>query len=169
MPLLARMLLSPLFIDIRAGAVADLGDLLADRRISAGGHVAVAVGPGQGEQVVEAIRPALANADVFTVDGGSLEAAGDLQSELRGKSYDAVVGIGGGRTLDVAKYAATRLGLPMVAVATNLAHDGIASPGQLAAPRGRQGVLRGRPADRRRRRPRLRAHVTAADGAVRRR
>ena len=128
MPLLARMLLSPLFIDIRAGAVADLGELLADRRISAEGHVAVAVGPGQGERVVEAIRPALANADVFMVRGGSLEAAGELQAELRGKNYDALVGIGGGRTLDVAKYAATRLALPMVAVATNLAHDGIASP-----------------------------------------
>lgn len=128
MPLLARMLLSPLFIDIRAGAVSGLGDLLSDRRISADGHVAVAVGPGQGERVVEAIRPTLANADIFTVRGGSLEAAGDLQGELRGKSYDALVGIGGGRTLDVAKYAATRLALPMVAVATNLAHDGIASP-----------------------------------------
>lgn len=128
MPLLARMLQSPLFIDIRAGAVSGLGELLADRRISADGRVAVAVGPGQGERVVEAIRPALANADVFTVQGGSLEAAGELQAELRGKHYDALVGIGGGRTLDVAKYAATRLALPMVAVATNLAHDGIASP-----------------------------------------
>jgi glycerol-1-phosphate dehydrogenase [NAD(P)+] len=127
-PLLARMLLSPLFIDIRAGAVSGLGDLLSDRRISADGHVAIAVGPGQGEQVVEAIRPTLANADIFTVRGGSLEAAGDLQADLRGKNYDALVGIGGGRTLDVAKYAAMRLALPMVAVATNLAHDGIASP-----------------------------------------
>ena len=128
MPLLARVLLSPLVIDIRAGAVSGLGDLLADKRISAGGHVAVAVGPGQGERLVEAIRPSLGNAEVFTVRGGSLEAAGELQEQLRGKTYDALVGIGGGRTLDVAKYAATRLALPMVAVATNLAHDGIASP-----------------------------------------
>jgi glycerol-1-phosphate dehydrogenase [NAD(P)+] len=127
-PLLARMLLSPLFIDIRAGAVKGLGDLLSDRRISADGHVAVAVGPGQGEQLVAELGPALDNADVFMVRGGSLEAAGELQADLRGKHYDALVGIGGGRTLDVAKYAATRLALPMVAVATNLAHDGIASP-----------------------------------------
>ena len=42
--------------------------------------------------------------------------------------YDALVGIGGGRTLDVAKYAASLGGLPVVAVATSLAHDGIASP-----------------------------------------
>ena len=128
MPLLARMLLSPLFIDIRAGAVSGLGELLADRRISADGHVAVAVGPGQGEQIVEALGPALKHADTFTVEGGSLEAAGVLQDQVRGREYDALVGIGGGRTLDVAKYAATRLGLPMVAVATNLSHDGIASP-----------------------------------------
>lgn len=128
MPLLARMLLSPLFIDIRAGAVSDLGELLTDRRISAEGHVAVAVGPGQGEAVVADIGPALDNADVFTVRAGSIDAAGELQAQLRGKQYDALVGIGGGRTLDVAKYAATRSALPMVAVATNLAHDGIASP-----------------------------------------
>jgi glycerol-1-phosphate dehydrogenase [NAD(P)+] len=127
-PLLARMLQSPLFIDIRPGAVSGLGDLLFDRRISADGHVAVAVGPGQGEQVVEAIRPSLTNADVFTVGGGSLDAASQLQAALRNRSYDAIVGIGGGKTLDVTKWAATRLGLPMVAVATNLAHDGIASP-----------------------------------------
>ena len=128
MPLLARMLLSPLFIDIRAGAVSGLGELLADRRISAEGHVAVAVGPGQGEKLVAELGPALDNADVFTVRGGTLDAAGELQASLRGTHYDALVGIGGGRTLDVAKYAATRSALPMVAVATNLAHDGIASP-----------------------------------------
>ena len=44
------------------------------------------------------------------------------------RSYDAVVGIGGGKTIDTAKYAATRYGIPMVSVATSLANDGIASP-----------------------------------------
>lgn len=128
MPLLARMLTSPLFIDVRSGAIGGLGALLADRRISADGRVAVAVGPGQGERVVEALAGSLSNADVFPVAGGSLTAAGALQTQLQTASYDALVGIGGGRTLDVAKYAATRLGMPMVSVATNLAHDGLASP-----------------------------------------
>jgi glycerol-1-phosphate dehydrogenase [NAD(P)+] len=39
-----------------------------------------------------------------------------------------VVGIGGGKTVDTAKYAATRWALPMVSVATSLANDGVASP-----------------------------------------
>jgi glycerol-1-phosphate dehydrogenase [NAD(P)+] len=70
----------------------------------------------------------LADATVFEVKDASLASAGELQAVLGERGYDAVVGIGGGRTLDVAKYAATRAALPMVAVATNLAHDGLCSP-----------------------------------------
>ncbi|WBC02957.1 iron-containing alcohol dehydrogenase family protein [Micromonospora sp. WMMA1976] len=128
MPLLARSVLTPLHIDVRRGAVADLAAILSDGRISAGGDVAVVVGPGQGERIAELIRPSLRSADVFTVAGGTLDAADDLGAKLRTRSYDAVVGIGGGKTIDVAKYAATRRGLPMVSVATALANDGIASP-----------------------------------------
>ena len=128
MPLLARMVGAPLVIDVRAGAVAGLAPLLADRRISSGGHVAIAVGPGQGEEIAATVRPNLENCSVFKVADGELESATGLASSLRGGFYDALVGIGGGRTLDVAKYAASLTGLPMVAVATNLAHDGIASP-----------------------------------------
>jgi glycerol-1-phosphate dehydrogenase [NAD(P)+] len=115
-------------VEIGSGAVGALAALLSDRRISSGGEVAVVVGPGQGEEIVGVIRPVLEKANVFDVEGGTLRAALDLTDRLRGGSYDAVVGIGGGRTLDVAKYAAGLTGLPMVSVATNLAHDGIASP-----------------------------------------
>jgi glycerol-1-phosphate dehydrogenase [NAD(P)+] len=119
---------TPLAIDIGPGAIEALAPLLADRRISSGGHVAVAVGPGQGEAIARVLRPQLANADIMPVEGGSVEAAMDLAKRMRSGFYDALVGIGGGRTIDVAKYAASLAGLPMVAVATSLAHDGLASP-----------------------------------------
>ena len=128
MPLLARMVACPLTVDVRSGAVAGLAALLSDRRISTHGHVAIVVGPGQGERIVGEVSPALANAEIHPVRDGTLQAALELVDAVRARSYDAVVGIGGGRTLDVAKYAASLTGLPMVAVATNLAHDGIASP-----------------------------------------
>jgi glycerol-1-phosphate dehydrogenase [NAD(P)+] len=128
MPLLARVVSAPLFIDVRRGAVAGLADLLADQRISPHGDVAVVVGEGQGPRVAETIRARLPNAAVLPVQGGTLAAATSLEAELRSRSWDAVVGIGGGKTLDVAKFASFRLGLPMVSVATSLAHDGLASP-----------------------------------------
>jgi glycerol-1-phosphate dehydrogenase [NAD(P)+] len=127
-PLLARTVNTPLAIEVRRGAVTDLGAILADRRISNGGEVAIVVGPGQGEHIADLIRPKLEAADIFTAAGGTLDAANDLADKLRARSYDAVVGIGGGKTVDTAKYAATRYGIPMVSVATSLAHDGIASP-----------------------------------------
>ena len=52
MALLARMVACPLAIEVRNGAVAALPGLLSDGRISAGGHVAVVVGLGLGEEVV---------------------------------------------------------------------------------------------------------------------
>ena len=128
MPLLARMVAFPLSIDVHAGAVSGLADLLADRRISAYGHVAVAVGQGQGEQIAAVLRSRLPESDVFGISGGTVDAARGLADSLRQGDYDAVVGIGGGRTLDVTKYAASLTGLPLVTVATSLAHDGLASP-----------------------------------------
>ena len=128
MPLLARSVQTPLHIEVRRGAVSNLGKILADGRISSGGDVAVVVGPGQGERIAELIRPSLNSADVYTTAGGTLDAALELSAKLRSRSYDAVVGIGGGTTVDTAKYAATRWALPMVSVATSLANDGVASP-----------------------------------------
>ena len=139
MPLLTRMIGAPLSVDIGPGAVAQLAPLLADRRISAGGHVAVVVGPGLGEEIADTLRPQLANAGFATLGEGGVHEAYELAKRVRAGSFDAVVGIGGGRTLDVAKLASTLGGLPMVAVATSLAHDGIASPVASLEEGGRKG------------------------------
>ena len=126
MPLLARMLPSPLTIDVRRGAIASLGTVLADSRIATEGRIAVAVGPGQGAQIVADLD--LPQCEIFQVDEGTVDAADELGKKLRSGAYEAVAGVGGGKTIDVTKFAATMAGIPMVAVATNLAHDGIASP-----------------------------------------
>ncbi len=45
-----------------------------------------------------------------------------------GKGYRVVIGVGGGKVLDVAKCVALRLGAKLVSVPTSPSHDGIASP-----------------------------------------
>ena len=139
MPLLARMVESPLTVDIRSGAIERLAALLADGRISANGRVAIAVGPGQGEAIAQIVHPHLGSADVVRVQSGTVDAARHLADAIHASFYDALVGIGGGRTLDVAKYAASLVGIPMVSVATNLAHDGLASPVASLEHEGRKG------------------------------
>jgi glycerol-1-phosphate dehydrogenase [NAD(P)+] len=127
-PVLTRLIPSPVVVDIRGGALADLSRLLADQRISAAGTLAFAVSDGSGARLRERLAPELPGADWFPVAGGTIDAAVRLADAMRGKRYDAVVGLGGGKIIDVTKYAAARVGLPMVAVATNLSHDGICSP-----------------------------------------
>ena len=126
MALLARMLAAPLVIDVRPGALADLAKLLTDRKIAANGRVAVAVGAGQGEAIAARLPTGIA--DVIKLAGGGYDGAVALGASLRAGGYEAVAGVGGGGTIDVTKLAAHVAGIPMVAVATSLAHDGIASP-----------------------------------------
>jgi glycerol-1-phosphate dehydrogenase [NAD(P)+] len=128
MPVLTRLVPTPLTVVIRAGAVGDLVGILADQRITSSGRLAMVVSGGSGTRLRAGLEPHLPNADWYQVEGGSLTAAVDLSDRMRAGNYDAAVGIGGGRVLDATKYAAARVGLPMVAVATNLAHDGICSP-----------------------------------------
>jgi glycerol-1-phosphate dehydrogenase [NAD(P)+] len=126
---LSRILTAPLVVDVRRGAVAGLGALLADQRIATEGRVAVAVGPSQGDSVLADLAPGnLGAAEVFRVEDSTVDAAVHLGKQLRADAYEAVAGIGGGKTIDVTKFAAHMAGIPMVAVATNLSHDGIASP-----------------------------------------
>jgi glycerol-1-phosphate dehydrogenase [NAD(P)+] len=126
MPLLARMLAAPLYIDVRPGAVASLRGLLADRLIANDGRVAIAVGPGQGDSICSELQ--LDAAEVHRIPDGSFAAAVELGQRLRVGHFEAVAGIGGGKTVDVTKFAAHMAGIPMVAVTTSLGHDGIASP-----------------------------------------
>ncbi|KNB53663.1 iron-containing alcohol dehydrogenase family protein [Streptomyces caatingaensis] len=128
MPVLTRLIPSPVVVDIRAGALDDLASVLADQRISSSGKLAVAISGGSGAALRERLAPALPGASWYEVGGGTLDDAIKLADAMKSGHYDAVVGLGGGKIIDCAKFAAARIGLPLVAVATNLSHDGLCSP-----------------------------------------
>jgi glycerol-1-phosphate dehydrogenase [NAD(P)+] len=132
------MVATPLVVDVRPGAVKDLPEVLADQQISTSGRVALAFGRSA-RDVADELLPRLGQADPFLVGDATVDSATELADRIRAESYDAVVAVGGGRVLDTAKFASTRLGLPMVAVATNLAHDGIASPVSILGAGSRRG------------------------------
>ncbi|MGW0857615.1 iron-containing alcohol dehydrogenase family protein [Streptomyces sp. NPDC002690] len=128
MPVLTRLIPSPLVVDIRRGAMDDLAEVLHDQRISTSGKLAIAISEGSGRALKDRLAPFLPGADWYPVSDGTIDSAVRLANGIKGNRYDAVVGLGGGKIIDVAKYAAARVGLPLVAVATNLSHDGLCSP-----------------------------------------
>lgn len=57
----------------------------------------------------------------------TLDDAELLAGELKDRAVQAVIGVGGGRVIDLAKYAAHKLGIPLVSVPTTLSSDAIAT------------------------------------------
>ncbi|MFY8205136.1 MAG: iron-containing alcohol dehydrogenase family protein, partial [Actinomycetes bacterium] len=130
---------TPLYIDIRKGALDDLATVLADQRVSSTGHIAVVMTEGGKKKFEERLKKAEPKADFYISPGNSLDDAKALAENLKPKKYDAIVGVGGGRVIDLCKYAATLLEIPMISVATNLAHDGVASPVSILENNGGRG------------------------------
>jgi len=64
----------------------------------------------------------------IVIENSYLETAQKVQREALEIRSDIIVAIGGGKCLDVAKYAGAQLGLPFIAIPTQSAHDGICSP-----------------------------------------
>lgn len=136
MPAVVTLSPEPFRLEIRSGAIANLGQLLGIVRTE---PVAVVLGPGLRERIQDELSASMGGAaTLMSPHVGTLEGAEALAQSLINGGYRTVVGVGGGRTLDTAKLAGARAGVPMVAVATNLAHDGLASPVAVLEHKGRR-------------------------------
>lgn len=57
-----------------------------------------------------------------------VDATRKIQRDIRKDNSDLIIGIGGGRSVDIAKMVAFNLKKPFVSIPTSASHDGIASP-----------------------------------------
>jgi glycerol-1-phosphate dehydrogenase [NAD(P)+] len=66
--------------------------------------------------------------DSFIIDAADLANVNEAQQRVRGLGAHIVLGVGGGRSIDVAKLSSFNEHIPFVSVPTAASHDGIASP-----------------------------------------
>lgn len=66
--------------------------------------------------------------EVFFVENASMDEARRIEFGVAYSDVDSVIGIGGGKVLDVGKIVATELNVPFISIPTVASHDGIASP-----------------------------------------
>ena len=110
--------------------IANLGRFLAD--LVGGSRVSLVSGYSVRAALGDAVEGSLEGAGMECVwhmsqDNGA-EAFGEAERAVRRVDADAVVGVGGGRSVDIAKMTATTLGKPYVSVPTAASHDGMVSP-----------------------------------------
>jgi glycerol-1-phosphate dehydrogenase [NAD(P)+] len=65
---------------------------------------------------------------VHIVSHASMDVVNALHDKMATKMPDFVIGFGGGRSVDIAKMTAFRIGRPFLSVPTSASHDGISSP-----------------------------------------
>jgi len=66
--------------------------------------------------------------EVWRIERADVNTAEELAAEAVKRGVKIVLGIGGGKAIDVAKYVAYKTGSSMISVPTAPSHDGIASP-----------------------------------------
>jgi len=127
----------PGLVRIKSGALEKLG-VYCDR--CGFSLVAVVASSDVPSGIRESAEKALKAANVqvaqwFSCDQASFEQAQEVFVTLPGE-VSAIIGLGGGRALDVAKYVAFLARLPNIAVPTSLSNDGFCSPGASLAVAG---------------------------------
>ncbi|MFO7791870.1 MAG: NAD(P)-dependent glycerol-1-phosphate dehydrogenase [Candidatus Saliniplasma sp.] len=64
--------------------------------------------------------------NIYEIENASQKTVDDITENSKGE-YDFFFGVGGGRSIDVAKYSSHLLDVPFISVPTAASHDGIAS------------------------------------------
>ena len=84
--------------------------------------------PLAGSKVLESMKAKGMKTETMTVRSSTTEEVKKVEERIREFEPDIVVGVGGGKDIDVAKFGSKKAGRSFVSVPTAASHDGIASP-----------------------------------------
>jgi glycerol-1-phosphate dehydrogenase [NAD(P)+] len=118
----------PRYVDIGSGNLGNVPKILEDMRLR--GRFLVVTGPTATRKVGGRIYDLLsgaADSDIISVSGSKQEANGQVISKLDQSPAEYLLAVGGGRVIDVVKYAASKSNSEFISIPTSLSHDGIAS------------------------------------------
>ncbi|MEE9134963.1 MAG: NAD(P)-dependent glycerol-1-phosphate dehydrogenase [Nitrososphaerales archaeon] len=120
----------PRRILVGQGVLEQLGEFLKGLGFS--GKLLLVSGPNVKPRVNDQVMATLAKSQFESVwylaHAPGTKDVEEASSIVRSEGADLIIGIGGGKSVDVAKLAAHRMNLPFISVPTSASHDGIISP-----------------------------------------
>jgi len=118
----------PYLLKIGCGKTAKIGKYLVDKGMT---RIALYMGEGIEELIGQTLRTGLAKHDIDVTHDQvvtSLDIDDITHAAFSLPAVTAIVGVGGGKALDFAKYTAHLLKLPFISVPTAVSNDGFGSP-----------------------------------------
>jgi glycerol-1-phosphate dehydrogenase [NAD(P)+] len=89
------------------------------------GHKVISIA---GDTVIDSLKQAGFKSYTIIVENATTSQVSKVQREIRRVKADIVVGVGGGKDIDVAKLSSMKVSTRFLSVPTAASHDGIASP-----------------------------------------
>jgi glycerol-1-phosphate dehydrogenase [NAD(P)+] len=123
-----RKIQLPREIHTGPGIIKETGAICHDLRFK--GRVLVVSGANTlkigGEDAIDSLQSHGFEVENITIRQASTDTVSEVQDMI--SNISLVLGVGGGKVIDVAKLASTRSGINFISVPTAASHDGIASP-----------------------------------------
>lgn len=111
------------------GVIESIGSVCKDLKLR--GNALIVTGKTTkdiaGKKVRDLLKDSGNNAEMVLTSSPTMEEVERVREIARNKDVAYLLGVGSGRSIDIAKLASTRLQLPYISVPTAASHDGIAS------------------------------------------
>lgn len=127
MSVISRNIPAPLFIKIESGAFSRMQNILQENHLKFEKPFIISsqnvLELGGNEIVAQFDEPS-----TYLISENSIKEGEEISRSLKENANDVVICIGGGRTLDLGKFAATKAKINYISIPTSPSNDGIASP-----------------------------------------
>lgn len=131
MSLISRAIDIPLFLHIEEDSLLQINEILESHNLSFRKFFLLS-GPETyrvaGEKVAENLKEKNFEVIYAEITNSSIETVEEIRGNIRKVRPDAVLGVGGGRVIDVGKYSAYLEKINFISIPTTVANDGISSP-----------------------------------------
>jgi glycerol-1-phosphate dehydrogenase [NAD(P)+] len=115
----------PRIVVMEQDAIRDTGNVLKELKLDGDGLIVCGKHTCAYGRQIEGILENEYPAEVMVVGSATMEEVRRVANQAADKSF--IIGVGGGKTIDIAKLASVTANLPFISVPTAASHDGIAS------------------------------------------
>jgi glycerol-1-phosphate dehydrogenase [NAD(P)+] len=115
------------------GVIDELGETIADLHLT--GEPLIITSPTPNELAGQRVRAQVPDSETVIIEEASFASIERVIEIARSQAADYLIGLGGGKPIDIAKMAADEINCGLVSVPTAASHDGIVS-GRSSVPEG---------------------------------